>query len=457
MPDIYLYCNVTQTQQQVYDPQGAFVALNDYIQQYGEILQHIEENIDGLTEMITMSDGNIYCLPYIEKCVHCEGSSKMWVNREWLENLDMEAPTTVEEFTEMLRRFKEEDPNGNGVADEIPLLTFEGGWHSNAISGWLTNPFVYTSPDNNYMYLEGDEIKLSYMQDGWKEAMIWLNELYEEGLFYDQSLVINQDQARQLCGADGEISKVGCFPSGTPNTVPGDDVSQWGDYIALAPVEGSAGRLATWMPYSQINPTDFVITANCENPAAAFRWGVEQYNLELDYRKCFGVEGENWEFITPGEDGVPEDAIDVNSGEPAEITPFTDGIGWGDEQNYCWRAIGLRCDTPDVPDLRYNQLQSGDYETNYEIRIVEDTHTAMEPYYPDMEMCVMPLVYGEEQSATLANSETVVLSYVEEMAAAFITGTSDPETEWDAYLNELSVKGVDQMLEIYQEAYDARS
>lgn len=255
----------------------------------------------------------------------------------------------------------------------------------------------------------------------------------------------------------GEISKVGCFPSGTPNTVPGDDVSQWGDYIALAPVEGSAGHLATWVPYSQINPTDFVITANCENPAAAFRWGVEQYNLELDYRKCFGVEGENWEFITSGEDGVPEDTIDVNSGEPAEITPFTDGIGWGDEQNYCWRAIGLRCDTPDVPDLRYNQLQSGDYETNYEIRIVEDTHTAMEPYYPDMEMCVKPLVYSEEQSATLANSETVVLSYVEEMAAAFITGTSDPETEWDAYLNELSVKGVDQMLEIYQEAYDARS
>jgi hypothetical protein len=43
------------------------------------------------------------------------------------------------------------------------------------------------------------------------------------------------------------------------------------------------------------------------------------------------------------------------------------------------------------------------------------------------------------------------------MAAAFITGTSDPEADWDAYLNELSVKGVDQLLEIYQAAYDARS
>lgn len=74
-----------------------------------------------------------------------------------------------------------------------------------------------------------------------------------------------------------------------------------------------------------------------------------------------------------------------------------------------------------------------------------------------MEICVPTLVYTEEQSATLANTESVVISYVEEMAAAFITGTSDPEADWDAYLNELSVKGVDQLLEIYQAAYDARS
>ena len=74
-----------------------------------------------------------------------------------------------------------------------------------------------------------------------------------------------------------------------------------------------------------------------------------------------------------------------------------------------------------------------------------------------MEICVPTLVYTEEQSATVANTESVVISYVEEMAAAFITGTSDPEADWDAYLNELSVKGVDQLLEIYQAGYDARS
>lgn len=102
---------------------------------------------------MTMSDGKIYALPYVEKCVHCENSSKMWVNKRWLDNLNMEIPTTVEEFENMLIAFKEQDPNGNGIADEIPMLSFEGGWHSDALSGWLSNPFVYTSPDDNYVYL----------------------------------------------------------------------------------------------------------------------------------------------------------------------------------------------------------------------------------------------------------------------------------------------------------------
>lgn len=456
MPDIYLSCGVSLSQQQAYGPQGAFVPLNDYIEQYGEVFQKIEENVPGVADTLTMGDGNIYALPYIEKCVHCEGSSKLWVNQKWLDALNMEPPTTVDEFEDMLRRFKEEDPNGNGEADEIPLLTYEGGWHSNAMSGWLTNPFVYTSPDNNYVYLDGDEIKLSYMQDGWKEAMSWLNKLYEEGLYYDQSLVINYDQARQLCAADGTTEDVGCFTGGTPD-LPGADVSQWGPYVALAPIEGPNGRVATWMPYSQITPTAFVITSACENPAAAFRWGVEQYNKDINYRKTFGVEGENWKYVTPGEDDVPADAADFNTGDPAEIAPFIDGVGWGDEQDYCWRGLGLRCDTGDYKDLRYAQVQSGDYDTNMEHRLSVDTQEQMEPYYPDMEICVPTLVYTEEQSATLANTESVVISYVEEMAAAFITGTSDPEADWDAYLNELSVKGVDQLLEIYQAGYDARS
>ena len=456
LPDVYMTCGISQTQQQVYGVQGAFVGMNDYIDKYGSVLANIESQVDGLKDIITMGDGNIYCLPYVEKCLHCENSSKMWVNKRWLEKLNINPPTTVEEFEAMLRAFKDQDPNGNGLADEIPLLTFDGGWHSDELSGWLTNPFVYTAPDNNYVYLNNGEIQLSYMQDGWKDALKWMNTLYKDGLYYDQSLIINLDQARQVAASGGDAAVVGCFLGGTPNTVPGDEVDQWKDYVALSPIEGEAGRYATWMPYSQINPTAYIITSACKNPAAAFRWAVEQYHLDICFKKCFGEEGTSWKKITPGEDGIPADAVDLNSGKPSEVSVNIDGIAWGDEQNFCWRGIGLRVDTPDVPELRYNQYQIGDYETNMEYRINYDTRDYMLDYNPNISICLPPLVYDEAQATELANTESIILTYIKEMAARYITGDADVDADWDDYLNELDIKGVSQLKEIYQDAYDAK-
>ena len=146
----------------------------------------------------------------------------------------------------------------------------------------------------------------------------------------------------------------------------------------------------------------------------------------------------------------------MNTGAPSEVATFADGIGWGEEQNYCWRGIGLRCDTPDAPSYRYNQYQIGDYESNMEYRLAFDTRDNMNPYNPDINMCLPPLVYDEVQATEMANSQSVILSYVKETAARFITGDLDAEADWDAYLKELEVKGVKNLKDIYQAAYDAK-
>lgn len=456
-PDIYMDCGITLTQQAAYGGQGAFIPLNDLIDKYSTTFQSIMDQVGGLEGVITMGDGNIYCLPYLEKCQHCECSSKMWYNTEWLATLGLEKPTTTDEFKDMLVAFKENDPNGNGANDEVPLLSFDGGWHSDAISGWLTDPFVYTSPDNNYAYLDNGTIKFAYAEDGWKDAMAWIHELYAEGLYYDQSMVINNDQARQVAASAGEgVAVVGCFPNGVPSAVPGDTADYWGPYQVLDPVEGPAGRYCTWTAYSQITPTKFLITSVCEYPEAAFRWGAEMYNLDICFRKGFGIEGTNWKLITPGEDGIPADAVDTRSGNPSEAAVFADGVSWGDAQNFCWRGLGLRCDTTDVPDLRYDQYQPGDYETDMEYRLAYDTRDYMEPYRPDLSVPLPPMIFSEEQAAELANTESVILTYIKESAARFITGDADVEAEWATYTEELNVKGLENLQKIYQDAYEAK-
>lgn len=63
-----------------------------------------------------------------------------YVNMYWLEKLGMEMPTNMDEFYEMLVRFKNEDPNGNGKPDEIPMI---GGTWNGGDDEMLINMFTY--------------------------------------------------------------------------------------------------------------------------------------------------------------------------------------------------------------------------------------------------------------------------------------------------------------------------
>ena len=45
----------------------------------------------------------------------------MMINKTWLDKLGLEVPSTLGELEEVLKAFKEKDPNGNGKADEIPM------------------------------------------------------------------------------------------------------------------------------------------------------------------------------------------------------------------------------------------------------------------------------------------------------------------------------------------------
>jgi putative aldouronate transport system substrate-binding protein len=452
VPDIYMNCKITQTQQAVYGKEGLFVPMNQLIDKYS-LFKEIEAKVPNLESVLKMADGNIYALPYIEQCPHCEVSYKMWVNKKWMDKLGIAMPTTTEDFYNMLVAFRDKDPNGNGKADEVPLVAATDNWNSTLLNGYLTDPFVYTQfVSQTPAYLDNGKVKLSYLDPGWKDAMKWLNKLYSEKLIYSQSLTMTSDQAAQMNETGGDADIVGCMPGGTMYTAVSGTSKRFLDYVAIPPLQGPAGRLVTWDAYSQVDPTAFIITKKCANPDAAFRWGEGMYNLDVYYNRAFGVEGINWKKLKPGETNIK----DLRTGDPAQAQLYIDGVQWGDKQNFCWRGLGTECDTSYFKEIRYAQLQPGSYDTDCEWRLAGDTVNNYQPYRPDIKMVLPPLVYTEQQAADVANIETVVKSYREEMAARFITGDANIDTEWDNYIKEMNVKGADKLTQIYQDAYDAK-
>ena len=74
---------------------------------------------------MTSSDGRTYKLGFlISQNINTNGH--FFINAAWLNKLGLAVPTTIDELTDVLRAFRDDDPNGNGLADEVPYqATFD--------------------------------------------------------------------------------------------------------------------------------------------------------------------------------------------------------------------------------------------------------------------------------------------------------------------------------------------
>ncbi len=102
-----------------YGPEGAFVPLNDLVREHAPHIQAFWDSHPGLLEAISAYDGNYYYIPYLP-----DGKfGRAWyIRQDWLDKLGLEQPQNVEEYHDVLTAFRDQDPNGNGLKDEIPFF-----------------------------------------------------------------------------------------------------------------------------------------------------------------------------------------------------------------------------------------------------------------------------------------------------------------------------------------------
>ena len=96
-------------------------------------------------------------------------------------------PTTMDDFYEVLKAFKEQDPNGNGIADELPISgykennssgkeffrSFYGSWGFGGNSGIIA-PYMDVDDEGKVRYIATD--------DTFKDMLTFFNKLWAEGL-----------------------------------------------------------------------------------------------------------------------------------------------------------------------------------------------------------------------------------------------------------------------------------
>jgi len=123
------------------------------------------------------------------------------VRKDWLDNLGLAVPSTLEELEKVAQAFTEDEPDGNGVDDTVGFVerdeSFNVGFRS--LSG-------YFGADNWFTITDDNEVMPSFMQPEYKEAMEWFRNIYANGwMNSDFAVMAKNDQKNYIVQGKGGI------------------------------------------------------------------------------------------------------------------------------------------------------------------------------------------------------------------------------------------------------------
>ena len=155
--------------------EGAIVALDDYLDLIPNIVAAVGE--DRFADW-KAADGHFYTIPTI---VNVPGSQSTAVRKDWLDKLDMDVPTTWEEWKAYWYGVRDNDMNGNGdTTDEIPIV-LEMGQNGERSLHALLNAFgIKASSDAQFCVLDDGTYTMVYEHPRYREFITEMQQLYAD-------------------------------------------------------------------------------------------------------------------------------------------------------------------------------------------------------------------------------------------------------------------------------------
>ena len=429
-PEVLFACNISRDQQVKYGSQGILLPLEDLIDEYCPNIQKMFEETPGLRGSVTTPDGHIYALPQ-QMTLPIALTGTIWVNKEWMDALgiaDEDLPTDTEGFKEMLIRFRDEDPNGNGEADEVPFVIYDDANKGDSLYSIMFPWFGLLSAE---FYADDDgQIRFGMTEDNAKVAMEYIHDLYAEKLIDNDCFVTGSAEAM----AKGAENRVGAGSHALPRFVFGNmSIEKEATYPGMGALSSPVNPERTTTRSSGVTQGTFALTDKCseETAIAMMRWVDYLYSEEGTIFIHYGPEGIIWEHPDGNEElyrWIPQDdGRNTEEVRGGEITPDC-GAGcpkWFKDEYY------------NMDDV---QEQARKYwcETNC---------------WPYAKQPLPEMYFTAEEQAELDVLATDLTKYRQENASKFITGDKSFD-EWDSYVAGYESMGIDQMIAIYQQAYD---
>ena len=429
LPDVFFGGNLTVSDEIMYGGQGILIPLEKLVDTYAPNIKKLMDQNPEIKKSIITQDGHIYALPQIDNVPRDIVPTKAWINKQWLENVGRELPSTIDDLYNVLKDFKDKDANKNNSADEIPLTFDKTSLF--ALRGALLPAFGILNMYNELnpgsrVDLKDGTVRYVPVQPEYKEYIKFMNKLFSEELIDNEAYI----QTAQQVTAKGNEGKLGAFAGAAPFLVVKMEDNE--NYVAVPPLTSTVNNKKVYPKNPGISRGAFAITKNNAYPEATIRWIDYFYSPEGGAFLSQGPENVGWKW--------KDDSKTLWEKIPQE--------GYANTEEFRGGKITPNCGTltPGLLDADFILKLNAAHVLYIEKEIGAKYMNYLDSMYP--------LVYfTDEEQKKLVALESDLNKYIDQMEARFINGDASIDM-WDEYLSTITKMGVDEVVKIYQAAYD---
>lgn len=415
LPDIWLndWLNYPGGPQRAID-QGYILKLNDVIDKYAPNLKAVLDKNPNIAKDIRTDDGSYYAFPFIRSDFDRTSVGPI-IRTDWLQELGLPEPGTIDEWYTVLKAFKEKK-------GATAPLTFEPK-RLNSAGAFMGAYGVRTG-----FYLENDKVVYGNMQPGYKEYLATMRKWYQEGLLDKDFASIDSKTVdrKMTTGASGAVVALGSRTEVYDSSA--KEAKSSATYAGVSNPTLQKGEKPKFGHLDNAYTGGFsgAISAKTKNVEAAVRWLDYFYSPEGSALVSYGTEGVSYtmdngkvkftELVTNNKDGLSADNARRIYGQSTNFPQIQKDAELS--RSAIWiDAVNRWSDT--------------------------DSQKHLMP----------PITHTTEESNEVAQIMADVDAYSLEMDIKFILGTTSLDT-FDDYVNQLKKLGIDKAVQLKQTAYD---
>lgn len=364
----------------------------------------------------------------------------MLIRQDWLDKLNLKAPTNIEEFEAVIAAFTNDDPDGNGKQDTYGF-TFSG--KDGYSTGWVSDPIMifsaYTGKNIvSQWYNDNGSLTYGSVDPGNKEALGKLRDWYSKGY-------LNKELATQAAWdaiSDFTEGKAGIIV-GNPwlyGTVKDVEKNISGAKIAAEPLIKGIDGDRTYQAKGY-NDGVFMFNKDFNNMEAFFLF----YDKLYDY--AFGTGDFKYGFAQGYDYDIVDDEVTF---DPAEFNQPLEAVQMVGKMSFAKNSPSV-----DGPGKSYYDLANGaEPDNGVLMRADALDETMKEGYVVSYEErdSLLPSAFNGPPTHTMQSSWEQLFTMEKETYTKIIYG-KEPLDAFDTFVKEWKEKGGDQITKEVNEWY----